>query len=209
MKKSFTKSSQQWLQEHFDDPFVKKAKHEGYRSRAVYKLIEIQEKDKLIRQGMMVVDLGAAPGSWTQVARQWIGKHGCLIALDILPMDSFSDVEFIQGDFRDEEVFQKLLQTINNRPVDLVISDMAPNFSGTRSVDQPRSMYLAELALEFAGLVLKENGDFLVKVFQGTEFQDFVKILRTKFTKVLVRKPKASRPRSNEIYLLARGFKIE
>ncbi|WP_126454600.1 23S rRNA (uridine(2552)-2'-O)-methyltransferase RlmE [Sulfuriflexus mobilis] len=202
-----SKSSSRWLKEHFDDEYVKMAQKEGYRSRAIYKLLEIQEKDHVIKQGMSIVDLGAAPGGWSQLAANLVGKKGRVIALDILPMSSLSGVEIIEGDFRDDEVMARLMDTLNNDKVDLVMSDMAPNMSGMSGVDQPRAMYLAELTLDLASKVLREGGDILVKVFQGEGFDDYLRSLRAVFTKVQSRKPKASRPRSREVYLLGRGFK--
>lgn len=202
-----SKSSHRWLKEHFDDPYVKRAQKEGYRSRAIYKLQEIQQRDHIFKPGMTVIDLGAAPGGWSQLAKQLVGRKGKVIALDILPMDSLAGVEFIQGDFTDAAVLQKLLQTIDNQLVDLVISDMAPNMSGTRDVDQPRSMYLVELAWEVAQKILKPGSSFLVKMFQGEGSAEFLRHLRPHFEKVVIRKPKASRGRSNEVYVLGRGFK--
>lgn len=204
-----SKTSKGWLKEHFDDPYVKKAQKDGYRSRASYKLLEIQEKDRLLRPGMTVVDLGAAPGGWCQVASRLIGEKGRIIASDILPMDGIADVTFIQGDFTEDEVFEQILAAIGGQPVDLVISDMAPNMSGTPAVDQPRAMYLCELALDMAARVLRPGGDFLIKVFHGEGFDDYYRDLRTRFDKVLTRKPGASRGRSRETYLLGRGFKGE
>ncbi|MGN5519394.1 23S rRNA (uridine(2552)-2'-O)-methyltransferase RlmE [Halopseudomonas sp. Lyrl_26] len=204
-----SKTSKGWLKEHFDDPYVKKAQKDGYRSRASYKLLEIQEKDRLLRPGMTVVDLGAAPGGWCQVASRLIGERGRIIASDILPMDGIADVTFIQGDFTEDEVFEQILAAIGGQPVDLVISDMAPNMSGTPAVDQPRAMYLCELALDMAARVLRPGGDFLIKVFHGEGFDDYYRDLRTRFDKVLTRKPGASRDRSRETYLLGRGFKGE
>mgnify|MGYP002738808039 CR=1 FL=1 len=204
-----SKTSKGWLKEHFDDPYVKKAQKDGYRSRASYKLLEIQEKDRLLRPGMTVVDLGAAPGGWCQVASRLIGEKGRIIASDILPMDGIADVTFIQGDFTEDEVFEQILAAIGGQPVDLVISDMAPNMSGTPAVDQPRAMYLCELALDMAARVLRPGGDFLIKVFHGEGFDDYYRDLRTRFDKVLTRKPGASRDRSRETYLLGRGFKCE
>lgn len=201
-----SKSSKRWLKEHFSDPYVQRAQQEGYRSRAVFKLSEIQEKDHFIKPGMTVVDLGAAPGGWSQILREYMGGKGIVVALDILPMEEVPGVEFIQGDFTDPNVFDLLLARIDKEDVDLVISDMAPNISGMTAVDQPRIMYLAELALEFAIAVLRPGGDFLVKVFQGEGFDAYLKVLRQQFKRVVVRKPKASRARSNEVYLLARGF---
>ncbi len=207
-KHSRSKTSGRWLQEHFDDEYVKKAQQDGYRSRAVYKLLEIDEKDRLLRPGMTVVDLGAAPGSWSEVAVQRVGEKGRVIALDILPMDSLPGVTFIQGDFRDEEPYNALLEVLDGSPVDLVMSDMAPNISGMKGVDQPRAMYLAELALELARNVLKPGGGLLIKVFNGEGLDAFKRELRKEFDQIIVRKPKASRPRSAEIYLLARGYNL-
>lgn len=202
-----SKTSKRWLREHFDDPYVKKAQQDGYRSRAAYKLLELQEKDRLIRPGMTVLDLGAAPGGWTQVAAKLAGHDGLVIASDILDMDPVAGVEFLQGDFREEPVYSQLLTLIGTRPVDLVISDMAPNMSGMDAVDQPRAMYLAELALEMAGQVLKQDGAFVVKVFQGAGFQEYRQAMLKQFAGVASRKPEASRPRSKEIYLVAKGFR--
>ena len=204
-----SKTSKGWLKEHFDDPYVKKAQKDGYRSRASYKLLEIQEKDRLLRPGMTVVDLGAAPGGWCQVASRLIGERGRIIASDILPMDGIADVTFIQGDFTEDEVFEQILAAIGGQPVDLVISDMAPTMSGTPAVDQPRAMYLCELALDMAARVLRPGGDFLIKVFHGEGFDDYYRDMRARFDKVLTRKPGASRDRSRETYLLGRGFKGE
>lgn len=200
------KSSQRWLNEHFKDPYVKQAKKEGLRSRSAYKLLEIQAKTKLIKPGMVIVDLGASPGGWSQVASSIVGTTGEVYALDILPMAILDHVEFLQGDFREESVMEQLLHRIQSRPVDLVISDMAPNFSGMRSVDQPRAIYLAELALDFAKKVLKPKGCFVVKAFQGGGFEAFLKELRNLFTNVTIRKPSASRGRSSEVYLVAIGY---
>ncbi|AWM79663.1 23S rRNA (uridine(2552)-2'-O)-methyltransferase RlmE [Gammaproteobacteria bacterium ESL0073] len=202
-----SKSSQRWLKEHFDDPFVKQAQKDGYRSRASYKLLEIQEKDHILKNGMTVIDLGAAPGGWSQVVSRIIGEHGRLIASDILSMDSIADVTFIQGDFTDDKVFETLLETINHQPVDLVISDMAPNMSGMRSVDQTKAMLLCELALDMALKVLKPGGCFLIKIFQGEGFDAYLQMVRQSFDKVQIRKPNSSRDRSREQYLLAKGFK--
>ena len=206
-KKNRSKSSGKWLREHFDDVYVKRAQQEGFRSRAVYKLLEIDEKDRLIRPGMTVVDLGSAPGSWSEVAVKKVGHKGRVLALDILPMDSIAGVEFIEGDFREKEIYDQLLDVLGDAPVDLVISDMAPNISGLKAVDQPRAMHLAELALEMAEKVLKQGGDFLVKIFTGEGLDEYKKVLRPAFEKIIVRKPDASRPRSREIYLLARGYR--
>lgn len=202
-----SKSSARWLREHFTDEYVRRAQEEGYRSRAVYKLLEIHEKDGLLRPGMTVVDLGAAPGGWSQLAARRVGRQGVVIALDILPMEPLPGVEFIQGDFRETAVLEQLLAVLNGRPVDLVISDMAPNTSGVKAVDQPRGLYLAELALDFAQRCLRPGGDFLVKVFQGEGFDLFLKALRVAFATVAPRKPKASRARSAEQYLLARNYR--
>lgn len=201
-----SKSSGRWLREHFDDPYVKRAQQEGYRSRAVYKLEEIDRRDRLLQPGMTVVDLGAAPGGWSQYARRAVGEKGRVVALDILPMDSMAGVEILQGDFREQEVLDRLLQTLGDRPVDLVISDMAPNISGVNSVDQARAMYLAELAVDLAKQILKPGGDLLLKVFQGEGFDAILAELRRSFKSVVIRKPKASRPRSREVYALARNY---
>lgn len=201
-----SKSSGRWLREHFDDPYVKRAQQEGYRSRAVYKLEEIDRRDRLLRPGMTVVDLGAAPGGWSQYARRAVGEKGRVVALDILPMDSMAGVEILQGDFREQEVLDRLLQTLGDRPVDLVISDMAPNISGVNSVDQARAMYLAELAVDLAKQILKPGGDLLLKVFQGEGFDAILAELRRSFKSIVIRKPKASRPRSREVYALARNY---
>lgn len=202
-----SKSSSEWLQEHFKDQYVKKSQQDGYRSRAAYKLLQIQEKDKLIKPGMKVVDLGSAPGGWSQVARQFVGSKGKIIAMDILPMDQLAQVEFIQGDFQENSVLEELLKVVDNEPIDLVISDMAPNVTGVKAVDQPKSMYLLELAIDFADQVLKPEGSLLMKVFQGEGFQPLLAELRQRYKKVITRKPDASRARSSEIYLLAKGFK--
>lgn len=200
-----SKSSSRWLREHFNDPFVKRAKAEGWRSRAVFKLEELIERDRLLKPGMVVVDLGAAPGGWSQVARQRLGDRGRVIALDILPMQGIGGVEFIQGDFREEGVLEQLQALLGGAPVDLVLSDMAPNLSGMSAVDQPRSMHLVELAEEFAAAHLREGGAFLAKVFQGEGFDDLVRRLRGNYARVSMRKPRASRARSPEVYALATG----
>ncbi|MBI1423046.1 MAG: 23S rRNA (uridine(2552)-2'-O)-methyltransferase RlmE [Gammaproteobacteria bacterium] len=202
-----SKQSKKWLKEHFDDIYVKQAQDAGYRSRAVFKLKEIDEKDRLLRRGMTVVDLGAAPGGWCQYARERLAPEDKVIALDILEMDALAGVTIIQGDFTQESVLEQLLALLNGHPVDLVLSDMAPNISGMKVVDQPRAMYLAELALDFCQRALAQGGDFLVKVFQGEGTDAYIKELRQQFAQVIIRKPKASRPRSREVYLLARGFK--
>ncbi|AHK15151.1 MAG: 23S rRNA (uridine(2552)-2'-O)-methyltransferase RlmE [Thalassolituus sp.] len=202
-----SKTSADWLKEHIDDIYVQKAQQDGYRTRASYKLIELDERDQLLRSGMTVIDLGSAPGGWSQVVAQRLGDKGLVIASDILPMDAIADVTFIQGDFTTDEVFDELLTAINDRPVDLVISDMAPNMSGMASIDQPGAMYLVELALDMARQVLKPNGTFVAKVFQGEGFDEYLTDVRSSFTKVLIRKPKASRPRSREVYIVGKGFR--
>ncbi len=201
-----SRSSKEWLKEHFDDVYVKRSQEQGYRSRASFKLLEIQDKDRLIKPGMTVVDLGAAPGGWSQVAAQLVGDRGKVIASDILPMDSLPGVEFLQGDFTENEVFEALLASIGEEGADLVISDMAPNMSGMKEIDQPRAVYLAELALDLARSILKPGAYFLVKVFQGAGFQRFHRDMQTSFKAVKSRKPQASRARSREIYLLGAGF---
>ncbi len=200
-------SSKRWLKEHFDDEYVLRAQREGYRSRACYKLLELHQKDKLFKPGMTVVDLGSAPGGWSQVAVQLVGDHGRVVASDILPMDSIAGVDFVQGDFTEQQVFDSIMNLVGNEPVDLVISDMAPNLSGMAAVDQPQSMYLVELALDMARQVLKPGGTFVAKVFQGEGFEPLLKDMRTSFNSVLSRKPAASRARSREIYQVGKGFK--
>jgi 23S rRNA (uridine2552-2'-O)-methyltransferase len=202
-----TRTSKAWMQEHLSDEFVKRAQKEGYRARAAYKLIEIDDKDKLIKPGMTIVDLGSTPGSWSQVAVQRLKGNGKVIALDILDMTPIAGVTFIQGDFREEAVLKQLQVAINNKPVDLVIADMAPNISGVKDVDQAGAAYLTELALEFSSEWLKPKGNFLVKVFIGSGFDEIVKTMRLRFDKVVTRKPKASRDRSSEVYLLGLGRK--
>lgn len=202
-----SKSSGRWLKEHFEDLFVKQSQADGWRSRASYKLLEIQEKDRILRSGTKVVDLGAAPGGWSQVAVTLVGEQGRVVASDILPMDGIAGVDFVQGDFTDDAVLENILTTIGSEQVDLVISDMAPNMSGSLSVDQPNAMYLVELALDLARQVLRQNGNFLVKVFQGEGFDAYLQDMRSSFTKVQTRKPAASRARSREVYLLGTGFK--
>lgn len=196
-----------WIKQHVKDPYVKQSQVDGYRSRASYKLLEIVEKDRLIRSGMTVVDLGSSPGGWSQVAARLVGHTGRVHALDLLPMDSIAGVDFIQGDFTEEDIFDELLKIIENRPVDLVISDMAPNLSGNKAVDQPAVMYLAELAVELAEKVLTSNGVFIAKLFQGQGFDPFVLQVRTLFNGVSIIKPDASRSRSREVYLVAKGLK--
>lgn len=202
-----SKTSKKWLEEHVNDPYVKKAQIDGYRSRASYKLIEINEKDKLIGPGSVVMDLGSAPGGWSQIVAPLVGDKGRVIASDILPMDGITGVTFIQGDFTDEAVYEQILQTLNGDKVDVVISDMAPNLSGVNTTDQYASMYLVELALDMARNVLKPGGSFCAKVFQGVGSEEYSKDVRRSFEKVLVRKPTASRPRSREVYIVGKGFK--
>jgi 23S rRNA (uridine2552-2'-O)-methyltransferase len=202
-----SKTSKKWLDEHVNDPYVKKAKADGYRSRASYKLIEINEKDKLIGRGSIVMDLGAAPGGWSQIVAKLIGDSGRLIASDILPMDHIAGATFIQGDFTHESVYNDILGALANDKADVVISDMAPNISGVNTTDQYASIYLVELALDMAKNVLKPGGSFCAKVFQGVGYEEYVKAVRASFTKVLIRKPAASRARSREVYVVAKGFK--
>ncbi|HPV31690.1 MAG TPA: 23S rRNA (uridine(2552)-2'-O)-methyltransferase RlmE [Methylotenera sp.] len=202
-----TKTSKAWMQEHLNDPYVKLAQKEGYRARAAYKLLEIDDKDKLIKPGMTIVDLGSTPGSWSQVAVQRLKGQGRVIALDILDMHPIAGVEFIQGDFREASVLRQLEAALNKSQVDLVIADMAPNITGIKDVDQAGAAYLTELALAFSKDWLKPNGNFLVKVFVGAGFDELVKDMRQMFDKVVTRKPKASRDRSSEVYLLGLGKK--
>ncbi|MHC8322359.1 23S rRNA (uridine(2552)-2'-O)-methyltransferase RlmE [Pseudomonas sp. GB2N2] len=202
-----SKTSLGWLKRHVNDPYVKQAQKDGYRSRASYKLLEVQEKYKLIRPGMSVVDLGAAPGGWSQVTSRLIGGQGRLIASDILEMDSIPDVTFIQGDFTQDEVLAQILEAVGNSQVDLVISDMAPNMSGTPEVDMPKAMFLCELALDLAARILKPGGNFVIKVFQGEGFDAYVKDARQKFDKVQMIKPDSSRGSSREQYMLAWGYR--
>ena len=206
---SRSKSSQRWLKEHFSDPFVKKAQAEGMRSRAAYKLEELLERDRLLKPHMVVVDLGAAPGGWSQQVRRQMGDTGRVLALDILEMPPLAGVEFLHGDFRENEVLAQFEAMLGEQPVDLVLSDMAPNKSGMDAVDQPRMMHLAELAMEFADGHLKPGGNFLIKLFQGTGFDDYVKELRRRYDKVVIRKPDASRKRSPEVYALGQGKRIQ
>ncbi|MFA7350759.1 MAG: 23S rRNA (uridine(2552)-2'-O)-methyltransferase RlmE [Methylotenera sp.] len=202
-----TRTSKAWMLEHLNDPYVKLAQKDGYRARAAYKLMEIDDKDKLIKSGMTIVDLGSAPGSWSQVAVQRLKGHGKVIALDLLDMQPIGGVTFIQGDFREESVLRLLEEKLNNVQVDLVIADMAPNISGVKDVDQAGAAYLTELALDFSRTQLKPNGNFLVKVFIGAGFDEIIKNMRQMFDKVVTRKPKASRDRSSEVYLLGLGRK--
>ncbi|NRD72763.1 23S rRNA (uridine(2552)-2'-O)-methyltransferase RlmE [Shewanella sp. VB17] len=206
--KKRTVSSSRWMQEHFDDHYVKLAQKRGFRSRAAFKIEEIQEKDKLIRPGMTVVDLGAAPGGWSQVAVKLAGDKGKVIACDILPMDPIVGVDFLQGDFREEKVLDALLTRVGDAKVDIVLSDMAPNMSGAGGVDQPRAMYLVELALDMCHQVLAPNGCFAVKVFQGEGFEEYMKSVKEAFKTVKTRKPDSSRARSREVYLVATGYKL-
>jgi len=206
-----SKSSKTWLKEHFDDEYVRRSQQDGYRSRAIYKLIEIDQKDRLLKSGMTVIDLGAAPGGWSEYCVKKLGKKGIMVALEILPMEPIDGVTIIEGDFREGTVFDELMAVMNsgsieNGKADLVISDMAPNISGMGSVDMPRAYYLCELALDFARQVLQPGGALLVKLFQGEGFEAYNKELKSSFSKVVMRKPKASRPRSREIYALATGF---
>lgn len=203
-----TKSSSRWLQRHFDDSYVQKARQAGYRSRAAFKLLEINARDRILRPGLTVVDLGAAPGGWSQVAVEAVGGAGKVIALDILPMDPLAGVTFLQGDFREQSVLDQLLTFIIAGKVDLVMSDMAPNISGVKAVDQPRAMYLAELSLDVARKVLAPGGSLLVKVFQGEGIDDYRTELKRSFAKLTTRKPKSSRPESPEVYLLASGYNL-
>jgi 23S rRNA (uridine2552-2'-O)-methyltransferase len=202
-----SKSSQRWLREHFDDPFVARAQQEGYRSRAVYKLAEIDRRDQLLKPGLRVVDLGAAPGGWSQYAAERVGPSGRVVASDILEMEPIPGVDIVTGDFHDESVLGAILERLGDEPADLVLSDIAPNLSGMDAVDQPRAMHLCELALDLAVRVLKPNGAFLVKLFQGQGSDEFMRELRRRFSRVVVRKPEASRPRSREVYVLARGLR--
>jgi 23S rRNA (uridine2552-2'-O)-methyltransferase len=203
-----TKSkNRDWIKQHINDPYVKQSQKDGYRSRASYKLLEIVEKERMIRPGMTIVDLGSSPGGWSQVASRLVGHEGRVHALDILPMDPIAGVDFIQGDFTEQNVFNDLLLLIGNRPVDLVISDMAPNLTGAKAVDQPAMMYLAELAIDLTVQVLKHEGIFISKVFQGEGFDQFVRHVRTLFNSVSMKKPEASRAKSREVYLVAKGLK--
>ncbi|OEY65897.1 23S rRNA (uridine(2552)-2'-O)-methyltransferase RlmE [Marinobacter sp. X15-166B] len=202
-----SKSSNRWLDEHVNDPFVKQAQVDGYRSRASYKLLEINKKDKLIRPNMLVMDLGSAPGGWSQVAADLVGHNGRVIASDILPMAAIAGVEFIQGDFTEDAVFEAIMATLAGARADVVVSDMAPNISGVNAADQAASMYLVELALDMACEVLKPKGSFVAKVFHGEGYDEYVKAVRAVFDKVVVRKPDSSRARSREVYLVGKGYK--
>ena len=204
---SRTKSSGRWLQEHFNDPYVKRSQVEGYRSSASYKLMELDDKDRLFRSGQLIVDLGAAPGGWSQVAAERMGHDGSVVASDILPMDSMAGVDFLQGDFTDEMVFAQLLEMLGDRKADIVISDMSPNMSGLAAIDIPHAMYLIELALDMARRVLVPGGVFVTKVFQGEGFDALIKEMRSSFSSVSSRKPDASRARSRELYQVCKGFR--
>lgn len=201
--KKLSKSSSAWMKEHIDDHYVQKAQKDGYRARAAYKLLEINEKTNLIKKGMTVVDLGSAPGSWSQVASKLVGEKGILIASDILPMDNLPDVTFIQGDFREADVFDTIMAEVGDRQVDVVLSDMAPNTAGNSAIDQPRMMYLCELAVDFALETLPEGGALIMKVFQGKGAQELRKQMQSKFSKIRSIKPAASRPRSKEMFWIA------
>ncbi len=203
-----SKSSRRWLREHHEDEYVTRAKKEGWRSRAVYKLMELDQKYHLLQPGMTVVDLGAAPGGWSQYAAHRVQTQGTVLALDLLEVPAIAGVDIIQGDFREEAVLNQLLEVTKNSQVDLVLSDMAPNMSGMRAVDAPRAMYLAELALDFVDRVLKPNGCMTIKLFHGEGFDAYVKEARNRFREVYIKKPKASRPRSKEVYLVARKMRI-
>jgi 23S rRNA (uridine2552-2'-O)-methyltransferase len=203
-----SRSSDRWLREHFADRFVQRAQSEGWRSRAVFKLEEIDRRERLLKPGGICLDLGAAPGAWSQYAAGRVGRKGRVIATDILPMPELAGVQFVQGDFREQEVFERVLGLLPERQVDVVLSDMAPNLSGVDVIDQPRSLHLAELALDMAQRVLKPGGDALIKVFQGAGFQELVRGARGRFGKVKLLKPQASRSRSPEIYLLAMQFRL-
>ncbi|BBL71659.1 ribosomal RNA large subunit methyltransferase E [Methylogaea oryzae] len=202
-----SQSSKRWLTEHFNDDYVKRAQKEGLRSRAVYKLRELDERYRLLKPGMIVVDLGAAPGGWSEYAVGRVGAKGKVVALDILPMDAIDGVDFIQGDFREDSVLAQLRETVGADKVQVVLSDMAPNMSGSKAVDQPRAIHLAELALEAAIELLAAGGSFVIKLFHGEGFDDYVREVRRCFSAVSVKKPDASRSRSREVYLLATGFK--
>lgn len=201
-------SSRRWLREHAEDPYVLRAQQEGYRSRSAYKLLEMQARDRLVRPGMRIVDLGAAPGGWSQVAAGLVGERGIVVASDILPMAGLEHTQFVQGDFTEHAIAAAVVAAVGPAGADLVLSDMAPNMTGMKSVDQPRALYLAELAFDLATRVLKQRADFLVKVFQGEGSEAYVKMLRARFERVVVRKPRASRDRSSEVYVLARGYDV-
>lgn len=203
-----TKSSRRWLDRQHSDPYVAQAREAGFRSRSAYKLMELHERDKLFKKGMTIVDLGAAPGGWSQVAIKCVGESGKVLAMDILPMDPIKGVDIVQGDFQKIEVLEELVLALKGKPVDLVISDMAPNLSGIAAADQARALNLSDMALQFAERVLDENGGFLIKIFQGAGSQEYLTNLKQRFNQVVVRKPKASRAESREIYFLAKGYKL-
>ena len=196
-----------WIKQHVKDPYVLQSQRDGYRSRASYKLLEIVEKARLIKPGMTIVDLGSAPGGWSQVATKMVGHKGTVVAVDILPMNPIAGVSFIQGDFTEEDILAELLEKIGNEPVDLVISDMAPNLTGMKAVDQPAVVYLADLAVDLAQQVLTEDGTFIAKLFQGEGFDEFVRNIRKVFNVVSLKKPDASRSKSREVYLVAKGLR--
>jgi len=202
-----SKTSKKWMNRHINDEFVKRSIKDGYRSRAVYKLLELDDKQHFLKPGQMVIDLGAAPGGWSQVASEKVGEKGHVIGIDLLAIDPLPDVTFLQGDFREEDALKQLTTLMDGRQADLVLSDMAPNISGMAAVDQPRAMYLCELALDFCMHHLKPGGWFVAKIFQGEGFQEFLQETRQHFTKVSMKKPKASRPNSREMYLVAGNFK--
>ena len=202
-----SKSSSRWLQEHVSDPYVKRAQKDGYRARSSYKLLELDAKDRLLRPGMRVIDLGSAPGGWSQVAASRVGEKGRVLATDILPMNAIRGVDFIQGDFREQSVFDQILAQLAGEKADLVLSDMSPNISGISSADQAASIYLLELALDMVRRVLKPGGVFVAKLFQGEGSDEYLKAVRAAFGKVMIRKPSASRSRSREVYVVAKGFK--
>lgn len=206
-KKKRTASQSRWLKEHFDDVYVQEAHKQGLRSRASFKIEEIQERDRIIKQGYKVVDLGAAPGGWSQYAATCVGENGRVVACDILPMDPIFGVDFLQGDFREQEVLDNLLQIVGDTEVDVILSDMAPNMSGNLGVDQPRAMYLVELAFDMCNQILRQGGSFVVKVFNGEGTEAYLRMLRQAFKEVKVRKPDASRARSREVYYVCLGFK--
>ncbi len=201
-----SKSSRRWLDRHVNDPYVKRTQQDGYRSRAAYKLLELQEKDRLLKPGMRVVDLGAAPGSWSQIASRLVGPSGRVVALDVLPMETLEGVVVLQGDFREELVLAALREALGGEPLDLVLSDMAPNITGTSVVDQSRVMLLVELALELAREQLKPEGALVVKIFHGAGLDGYLRELRSSFRQIATRKPKSSRPESREVFLVAKGF---
>lgn len=203
-----SKTSNRWLKEHFSDMYVKKAQQEGYRSRAIYKLKELDEKEHLLKPGMTVIDLGAAPGGWTQYVSEKLKEQGLIIALDVLPMDAFADVKVIQGDFQEEAVFHRLLSELEGRSVDLILSDMAPNMSGNDAIDIPKAMFLVELTLDLAEKTLTKGGALVTKIFHGRGFDEILKETRQRFAKVQIKKPQASRARSRETYLLAKGYNL-